>query len=163
MDKRDDYEAFSGLLGEERRRLSGRRGLLEALKRELEKDEDALDPVLAENLVKGLYETEGLTPLRVTERETEGFIARVRREGRRGKRERGEARTKRARSRGSRFAARCAAAACFVILFAFSVNYVTALASGACLPEKAGIRICCETRYCPCRIEAEGNAVPEGH
>jgi hypothetical protein len=158
MNRRDgDYEAFSDLVGSEKKRLSGKRALFKALENELEKDEDALDPVLTETLVNKLYETEGLAPSLVTEQETEDFIARIKRSRKSGR----MPRTKGTRLKRPRFAVKWAAAVCFIIFFVFSVNYVTALVSGVCFVARTGVRVCCETKYCPCRIEAEENAARE--
>ncbi|MDR2343074.1 MAG: hypothetical protein LBD86_00910, partial [Spirochaetaceae bacterium] len=47
-------------------------------------------------------------------------------------------------------AVRWALAACSAVLIFFSVNYITALATGACLPSRVGIKICCGTKICLC-------------
>ncbi|MDR1932163.1 MAG: hypothetical protein LBQ57_04970 [Spirochaetales bacterium] len=141
----EDYKALSALVQSEKNRLSEKRTLLDRLEREIAKSEDALDPALAASLVDSLYRTEGMAPPLITEREADECIAGLRRrKGNPGKR----------RIRRTLFAGsfRWAAAACFIVFFAFSVNYVTALISGACLVSRIEPRFCCETKYCPCRV-----------
>ncbi|MDR1931763.1 MAG: hypothetical protein LBQ57_02960 [Spirochaetales bacterium] len=155
MNRRDeDYRAFFDLVGSEKKRLSGKRALLKALENELEKGEDAVDPVLAEALVNGLYEAEGVESPLVTEQETEDCIARIT-----GRRKSGRMpRLKKARLNRPRSAVKWAAALCGIILFVFSVNYITALVSGACLVSRIEPVLCCGTKYCPCDLEGREKA-----
>jgi hypothetical protein len=146
-----DGEALAALMRSEKKRRSEKQALLKTLEEELDKDGDLLDPVLAGNLIDKLYEADGAAPPQVTEEETADFIARITGENQRSPRPR-FARIIRRPFR--RAAAWWAAAIYGIVVFVFSVNYITALVSGACLVSRVEPRLCCGTKYCPCDPEA---------
>ncbi|MDR1895121.1 MAG: hypothetical protein LBQ61_10625 [Spirochaetales bacterium] len=143
--RRRDGAALSAFLQSEREGRAEKRALLKALETELAKDEENLDPLVAETLIEGLYEAEGLSPPRPGEEETAAFIAGIK--GR-------AAAPEKTRFRFGRFfpgPLRWAAAAVFAAaLLAFSANYITARVTGDCLVSRGAPRLCCGTKYCPC-------------
>jgi hypothetical protein len=125
-----------------------RNSLIEAIQSELQKDDDAIDPDRIDRHIDALYALDGLAPPKLDDEQLRAAARTVRARAawrRRNTRAKGASR----RRLGSR-APRWAVAACFSALFLFSANYVTTLASGACLPSRVGIKICCGTKFCAC-------------
>lgn len=128
-----------------------RDSLIENIEWELKKEAEDLDPDFIDRRIDELYRLDSLTPPKLSD-ETLRAAARTVRARAAWRR-----RNMLARQTFRRRVTRGAVAACFVFLFLFSANYVSALLTGACLPSKVGIKICCGTKYCFCgsaQIEA---------
>ena len=137
-----------------------RDALIEEVKSELKKDAAAIDPGFIDRRIDALYALDGLGPPKLDETQ---LLAAARTVRARAAWRRQNIRAKRALKR--RFTARAvpwAAAVCCAVLLLFSVNYVTTLLTGSCLPSKAGIKICCGTKFCLCDTgKMEETAHPE--
>jgi hypothetical protein len=116
-----------------------RNSLIEDIKSDLEKEAAAIDPDFIDRRIDELYALDGLDPPKLDD---EALRAAWRQRNRAAKR----ASKRRVGSR----AVRWALAACSAVLIFFSVNYVTTLVTGACLPSRVGIKICCGTQFCLC-------------
>jgi hypothetical protein len=139
-----------------------RDSLIEDIAGELKKAADGIDPDFIDRRIDELYALEGRSPPKLSDEALDAAARTVRA---RAAWRRGNALAEGARKRRfTRRALRWAWAACGVFLFLFSANYVTALVSGACLPSRAGIKLCCGTKYCPCdtaKGETGGLSHPE--
>ncbi|MDR2304153.1 MAG: hypothetical protein LBE10_06165 [Treponema sp.] len=128
-----------------------RDSLIKDIESELEKGSDAIDPGFIDRRVDELYLLDGLSPPKLNDEALAAVTRsiRIRAAWRRRNRLADEARKRRFAHR----AVRGAMAACFAVLFFFSVNYVSVLVTGSCLPSKVGIKICCGTKFCLCDID----------
>jgi hypothetical protein len=121
-----------------------RNSLIEAVTSELEKDAAAIDSDCIDRRIDELYALDGLSPPKLDDDQLRAAARTVR--ARALWRSRGIP----AKHRLKRRLIRGAMAACFAFLFLFSANYVSTLVTGSCLPSKAGITICCGTKFCFC-------------
>jgi hypothetical protein len=130
-----------------------RNSLIEEVKSELKKD--FIDPGFIERRIDELYLLDGLSPPKLDDEQLHAAARTV--QARAAWRRRNSAAKQRLKRRLASRAVRWAVAACFSALLLFSANYVSALLTGSCLLSKAGIKICCGTKYCLCDIaKAEG-------
>jgi hypothetical protein len=140
---------------------STRASLIETIESELEKDADDIDPGFIDRAVDELYALDGLSPPKLSD---EALAAAARTVRSRAAWRRRNTLAERARKhRFTRRAVRGAWAVCCAGLVLFSVNYVTALVTGSCLPSRAGIKICCGTKFCRCDLaqaEEENSSHP---
>jgi hypothetical protein len=127
-----------------------RDSLIEDIKSELEKDEGDIDPDFIDRRVDELYALDGLDLPKLND-EALGAAARTVR-ARAAWRHRNALAKRALKHRFAYRAVWAAVAACFAVLFLFSANYLSTLATGTCLPSKVGIKICCGTKYCFCDI-----------
>ncbi|MDR0722479.1 MAG: hypothetical protein LBF75_06760 [Treponema sp.] len=130
-----------------------RTSLIEDIESELKKDADHIDPDFIDRRIDELY---GLDGLSLSKLDDEALGAATRTVLARAAWRRRNTLAKQASKRG---VTRWAVAACCAFLFLFSANYVTTLITGACLPAKVGIKICCGTKYCLCdraKVEKTG-------
>jgi hypothetical protein len=127
---------------------SMRDSLIEEIESELKKDADDIDGDFIDRRIDKLYALDGLDPPKLNN-EALGAAARTIR-ARSAWRRRNRLVKETRKHRFTRRAVRGAVAACCLVFFTFSVNYVTALVSGSCLPSKVGIKICCGTKICLC-------------
>jgi hypothetical protein len=139
-----------------------RDSLIEDIEAELKKDADRIDGDLIDRRIGELCALDGLKPPRLDGAALDAAARSIRARAawrRRNALVRGER-----KRRLVRRALRGLWAACGVFLLFFSVNYLSALLTGSCLPSKAGIKFCCGTRYCVCEIaKGEGGEIdPKG-
>jgi hypothetical protein len=130
--------------------------LIEAIEAELHKDADDIDGDMIDRRIDELYALDGLSPPKLDD-EALGAAARTVRSRAAWRRRNRPAKEERKR----RFT-RGAMAACCLVFFSFSINYLTTLITGSCLPSKVGIKICCGTQFCVCE-KAEANEEKAGH
>ena len=123
-----------------------RDSIIADIESELKKDDP--DPGLIDRRIDELYRLDGLSPPKMSAEQLQAAARTVL--ARAGWRRRNELVKRASKRRFTLGAARWAAAACFLFLFLFSSNYVTILLTGSCLPSKAGIKICCGTKFCLC-------------
>jgi hypothetical protein len=125
-----------------------RNSLIEDIESELKKNADTIDPGFIDRRIDELYALDGLSPPEPSDEALDAVIRTVRS---RAAWRRRNTLTKQARKRRfTRRAVRGTVAACCAFLLFVSVNYVTTLVTGSCLPSKAGIKICCGTQFCRC-------------
>jgi hypothetical protein len=125
-----------------------RDSLIEDVKSELKKDTEDIDPDFIGRRIDELYALNGLDLPELNDEELDAAVRTIRA---RAVWRRQNALAKEARKR--RFtcgAFRGAVAACCLVFFTFSANYLTTLVTGSCLPSKVGIKICCGTQFCHC-------------
>jgi hypothetical protein len=125
-----------------------RSSLIEDIQAELQKDAAAIAPDFIDRCIDELYALDGLISPKPDDEavRTAARTVRARALWRRQNIAAKRALTRRVRSR----AVRWTLAACSAVLIFFSVNYITALATGDCLPSRVGIKICCGTKFCLC-------------
>ena len=128
-----------------------RDSLIEEVKSELKKDAAAIDPGFIDRRIDELYVLDGLSPPKLDEERLRAAARTV--QARAGWRRRNLLAERALKRRFTARAVRWAVAACFVVLFLFSANYVITLVTGACIPSKAGIKLCCGTKFCRCDID----------
>ena len=129
---------------------STRAFLIENIESELEKNADDIDPGFIDRVIDELYALDGLSPPKLSGETLDAAARTIR--SRAAWRRRNTLAEQTRKRRFIRRAVRGTCAACCALLFLFSVNYVTTLITGSCLPSKAGINICCGTKYCRCDI-----------
>jgi hypothetical protein len=127
---------------------------------ELNKAAEDIDGDFIDRRIDGLYALEGRFPPKVSGEALAAAARTVR--ARAAWRRRNTAAEGMQKRRFTRRVLRGALAACCAFLFLFSANYVTTLLTGSCLPSKAGIKICCGTRYCVCDIPRMEKENPSG-
>jgi hypothetical protein len=128
-----------------------RDSLIEEIKAELEKDAAAIDPDFIDRRIDELYALDGLNPPKLDDEQLRAAARTV--EARADWRRQNSAAKRASKRRVTAKAVRWALAACSAALIFFSVNYITALATGACLPSRVGIKICCGTQFCLCDMD----------
>jgi hypothetical protein len=138
-----------------------RDSLIEDIKSELGKDADSVDGDCIDRKLDELYALDGRSPPEPSDEALRAAARAVR--SRAAWRRRNALAEQERKRRFARRAVRGACAACCAFLFLFSANYVTALLTGSCLPSKAGITICCGTKYCLCDIAKADGENPENH
>jgi hypothetical protein len=121
-----------------------RNSLIEEVKLELQKDAAAIDGDFIDRRIDELYALDGLSPPKLDDEQLRAAARAIR------ARAAWRSRAIPAKHRLKRRVIRGTMAACFVFLFLFSANYVSTLVTGSCLPSKAGITICCGTKFCFC-------------
>jgi hypothetical protein len=129
---------------------STRAFLIENIESELEKNADDIDPDFIDRGIDELYALDGLSPPKLSGGALDTAARTIR--SRAAWRRRNTLAEQARKRRFTRRAVRGTCAACCAFLFFFSVNYVTTLVTGSCLPSKVGINICCGTKYCLCDI-----------
>jgi hypothetical protein len=122
--------------------------LIEEVKLELQKDAAAIDGDFIDRRIDELYALDGLSPPTLDDEQLRTAARTVQARAHWRHRNILEKRASKRRI-GSR-AVRWAAAVCFSALAFFSVNHITVLVTGACLPSRMGIKICCGTKICFC-------------
>jgi hypothetical protein len=128
-----------------------RKSLIEEVKSELKKEAAAIDPDFIDRRIDELYALDGLTPPKLDD---ETICAAARSVLTRAAWRRRNTLAKEARKhRFTRRTVRGAVAACCLIFFTLSANYITTRITGSCLPSKVGIIICCGTKYCICDMD----------
>jgi hypothetical protein len=127
---------------------SVRDSLIGDVKSELKKDAGGIDPDFIGRRIDELYALEGLEPPKLNDRALGAAVRAVR--ARAAWRGRNRLEKEARKRRFTRRAVRGALAACCLIFFAFSANYISALVTGFCLPSRAGVKICCGTEFCLC-------------
>jgi hypothetical protein len=127
---------------------SMRDSLIEAVQSELEKDADDIDSDCIERRIDELCVLDGLNPPKLNEEALDAAARTIR--ARAAWRRRNTLAKETRKRRFARGVIRGAMAACCLIFFTFSANYITTLATGSCLPSKVGIKICCGTKFCLC-------------
>jgi hypothetical protein len=132
---------------------STRDSLIEHIQSELKKNADDIDPDLIDRRIDGLYALDGLSPPKTSDEQLRAALRTIR--ARADWRRRNRLAEGAVKRRFIRRAVRWTVAACFMFLLLFSANYVSALITGACLPSKVGIKICCGTKYCLCDTKEE--------
>jgi hypothetical protein len=125
-----------------------RNSLIKDIKSELKKNAAAIDPDFIDRRIDGLYALDGLSPPKVSGEQLRAAIRTIR--ARAGWRRRNELAKEARKHRFTRRTVRGAVAACCLIFFTLSANYITTRITGSCLPSKVGIIICCGTKYCLC-------------
>jgi hypothetical protein len=117
---------------------------------ELKKHADDIDSDFIDRRINELYALDGISPPKLNNEalDTAARTVRTRAAWRRRNMLAKEAR----KNRFIRRVVRGAVAACCLVFFSFSANYLSTLATGSCLPSKAGIKICCGTIICHCDI-----------
>jgi hypothetical protein len=125
-----------------------RNSLIEEVKAELEKDAAAIDPGFIDRRIDELYALDGMTPPKLDAEQLRAATRTV--QARAAWRRRNRAVTRTLKRRVVSRVVRWAAAACCFAFITFSVNYITTLITGNCIPSKVGIKICCGTKYCLC-------------
>ena len=127
-----------------------RDSLIEDVKSELKKDVEDIDPDFIGRRIDELYTLNGLDLPELNDEELDAAARTIRA---RAVWRRQNTLAKEARKRRfTRGAFRGAVAACCLVFFTFSVNYLTTLVTGSCIPSKVGIKICCGTKICLCDI-----------
>jgi hypothetical protein len=127
--------------------------LIEDIELELKKDADDIDSDFIDRRIDELYTLDGLSPPKLNDEALDAAARTIRaRAAWRGRNTQAKAARK---HRFTRRVVRGAVAACCLAFFSFSVNYISALVTGSCLPSKVGIKICCGTRFCICDISLE--------
>jgi hypothetical protein len=125
-----------------------RDSLIEDIESELEKDAGSIDPDFIDCRIDELCALEGVDPPKLNDEQLSAAARTVRARAAWRRRNR---QTKQARKRLFTRRAVCGAvAACCLVLFGFSANYVSILATDTCLPSKVGVKICCGTQFCRC-------------
>ncbi|MDR2095586.1 MAG: hypothetical protein LBP76_08720 [Treponema sp.] len=130
---------------------------------ELNKDAEDIDGDFIDRRIDELCALDGLNPPKLSGAALDAAARTIRS---RAAWRRGNTRVRREqKSRFTRRALRGTLAACGVFLLLFSVNYLSALVTGSCLPAKAGVKFCCGTKYCVCEVakgedEHPGDRVP---
>ena len=127
--------------------------LIGRIQSELKKNADDLDPDLIDRGIDGLYALDGLSPPKASDEQLRAAVRTIR--ARADWRRRNRLAERSVKRRFTRRAVRWAVAACFMVLLLFSANYVSTLITGACLPSRVGIKICCGTKYCLCDTKEE--------
>jgi hypothetical protein len=125
-----------------------RASLIETIESELEKDAEDIDGECIDRAVDGLYALDGLSPPKLSDEALAAAARTVR--SRAAWRRRNTLAEGARKRRFTRRAVRGVCAACCALLVLFSANYVTTLITGSCLPSKAGIKLCCGTKFCRC-------------
>jgi hypothetical protein len=125
-----------------------RKTLIEEVKSELKKDAAAIDAGFIDRRIDELYVLDGLAPPELDAEQLRAAARTVR--ARAAWKRRNTLAAGALKRRLVRGLTRGAAAACGAFLVFFFVNHITALATGACLPSRAGITVCCGTKFCPC-------------
>jgi hypothetical protein len=138
-----------------------RASLIECIEGELEKDPARIDGDFIDRKIDELYALDGLSPPKLNG-EALAAAARTIRSRAAWRRRNALARRERKR-RFIRRALRGLWAACGVFLFLFSVNYLSALVTGSCLPSKVGVKFCCGTKYCICETANGEGKSPGDH
>jgi hypothetical protein len=129
---------------------SRRASLIEHIESELKKDAEDIDGASIDRALDGLYALDGLAPPKLSDN---ALLAAARAVRSRSAWRRGNTLAEGAlKRRFARRAVRGVWAACCLLLFTVTANYATTLATGSCLPSKAGIKICCGTKICLCEI-----------
>jgi hypothetical protein len=129
---------------------NARDSLIEDVESELKKDARAIDGDFIDRRIDELYALDGMDPPRLND---EALAAAARTVRARAAWRRRNTQAKEARKgRFARRVFRGAVAACCLAVFGFSANYLTALVTGSCIPSKAGIKICCGTKFCFCDV-----------
>jgi hypothetical protein len=124
--------------------------LIKDIEAELNKEAEDLDGDFIDRRIDELYAAEGLSPPKLSREALDAAARTVRsRAAWRSRNKLAEGMQKR---RFTRRLLRGTLAACGVFLVLFSLNYLSALATGSCIPSKAGLKFCCGTRYCACDI-----------
>jgi hypothetical protein len=137
-----------------------RHSLVEDVESELKKDADDIDPGFIDRRIDELSALEGLSPPKLSDEQLSAAARTVR--ARAAWRRRNRLAKRALKNRFIRRAVRGVMAACGAFLFFFSVNYLSALITGSCLPSKAGITICRGTQFCRCDIaKTEKTGHPE--
>lgn len=125
-----------------------RTSLIENIESELKKDADDMDPDFIDRRIDELYALDGLSSPKLSD---EALCAAARAVRARALWRRQTTLAKQdIKRRFVHRASHWAVAACCGVIVFFSANYVTTLITGACIPSKVGIKICCGTKYCLC-------------
>jgi hypothetical protein len=135
---------------------STRDSLIESIALELKKDADRVDGGFIDRRIDELYALDGLPPPKLSDGALRAAARTIR--ARAAWRRRNMLAKRKLRRRFTRYVW----AVCGAFLFLFSVNYISALVTGSCLPAKVDIRICCGTKFCLCG-PAEGEAEKTPH
>jgi hypothetical protein len=139
---------------------SMRDSFIEDVKSELKKDADDIDTDFIDRRIDELYALDGLSPPKLNDETLDAATRTI--STRAAWRRRNTLAKETRKHRFIRRAVCGAAAACCLAFFTFSANYVATRITGSCLPSKVGIKICCETKFCPCDIvKAEKTSQPE--
>jgi hypothetical protein len=125
-----------------------RNSLIENIESALKKDADNIDPDFIDRLIDELYTLDRLPPPTLTDKALDAAARSIR--ARAAWRQRNRAAKGASKRRVTAKAVRWTLAACSAALISFSVNYITALATGVCFPSRVGIKICCGTQFCLC-------------
>jgi hypothetical protein len=136
-----------------------RDSLIEDVESELKKKADDIDGGFIGRRIDELYALDGLSPPKLSDEALDAAARTIR--ARAAWRRRNTQAKEAWKSRFIRRFVRGAAAACCLFVLTFSVNYLTALITGSCLPSKVGIKICCGTQFCRCdtaQAEETGNS-----
>ncbi|MDR2433555.1 MAG: hypothetical protein LBD47_03185 [Treponema sp.] len=129
-----------------------RDSLITTIESELKKDAEDIDGGFIDKRVDELYALAGMEPPGLTEAALDAAARAIRA---RAAWRRRNTQAKAARKR--RFT-RAAVAVCCLAVFTLSANYLTTLATGSCIPSKAGIKICCGTKICWCDTAKTGHS-----
>jgi hypothetical protein len=132
-----------------------RDSLIADVESELKKDADAIDPDFIDRRIDELYALDGVSPPSLNDEALDAAARTIR------ARAAWRRRNRLAKKMRKRRVIRGAVAACCLAVLAFSVNYLVIMATGSCIPYKAGIKTCCGTETCPCdiaRAEETGRA-----
>ncbi|MDR2419563.1 MAG: hypothetical protein LBD79_11010 [Treponema sp.] len=127
-----------------------RDSLIEDIESELKKDANDMNSDFIDRRIDELCVLDGLSPPKLDDAAIDAAARTIR--ARAAWRHRN---TQMKETRKRRFihgVVRGVAAACCLVFFIFSANYVSTLATGSCLPSKVGIKICCGTKFCCCDI-----------
>jgi hypothetical protein len=127
-----------------------RDSLTEAIESELEKDAGDIDGDFIDRRIDELYGLDYLSPPKLNDEALDTALRTIR--ARAAWRRRNTQAKETRKRRFTRRAFRGAVAACCLAFFSFSVNYLSALVTGSCLPSKVGVKICCGTKFCACEI-----------
>jgi hypothetical protein len=131
-----------------------RTSLIECIEAELNKDPRNIDGDLIDRGIDTLYALESRSPPKLSDEALDAAARTIRS---RAAWRRGNTRVRREQKhRFTRRVLRGALAACCVLLFLFSANYVTIMLTGSCLFSRAGVKFCCGTSYCVCDIAKAG-------
>ncbi|MDR0663284.1 MAG: hypothetical protein LBF80_04290 [Spirochaetaceae bacterium] len=125
-----------------------RDSLIKGIEQELQKDAAAVDGDFIDRWIDELCALDGVSPPKLSYNAPLAAARAIR--ARAAWRRRNEEAARSRKRRFTRRAVRGAAAVACAFLFFISANYLTTLATGSCLPSKAGIEICCGTRFCRC-------------
>jgi hypothetical protein len=123
---------------------------------ELQKDAGDLDGDFIDRRIDELHALEGLSPPTLNDAALDAAARTVR------ARAAWRRRNRPAKGAWKRRVISGAVAACCLVFFSFSANYLTALITGSCLPSKVGIKICCGTQFCVCDKAEAGEKTGHG-
>jgi hypothetical protein len=126
-----------------------RDSLIADVETELKKDAGDIDGDFIDRRIDELYALDGVSPPSLND---EDMAAAVRTIRTRAAWKRNRAAVEARKRRFVRRVVRGAVAACCLAVFAFSANYLVIMATGSCIPSRAGIKTCCGTEICPCAI-----------